>query len=149
MDYPPQLDAMVGQEIGASEWLLVDQDRIDGFAEVTGDHQWIHSDVDKAALGPFGSTIAHGFLTLSMAEAAMVRIGLPGLPSPRMLVNYGTDRLRFLAPVRAGSRIRTRAAVASVAAIAGGARINLSLTVDIEGEDKPAMVAEVVTLGYW
>lgn len=144
-----KLMQMVGTEIGVSEWVPVTQERVDQFAEATGDHQWIHTDPDRAAAGPFGVTIAHGLLTLSIAEAAMVDMGLPGDAEPRMLINYGADRVRFLAPVKVGSRVRTRASVGSVGEASGGARVSLRLTVDIENEDKPAMVADVVTLAYW
>lgn len=144
-----QLERMIGTEFGSSGWVVVDQERIDRFAQATGDHQWIHTDPDRAAEGPFGVTIAHGLLTLSIAEAAMVDMGLPEVAEPRMLINYGADRVRFLAPVKVGSRVRTRATVGSVTEAPGGARVTLTLTVDIEGEEKPAMVADVVTLAYW
>lgn len=140
---------MIDQEIGVSGWVDVTQERIDGFSEATGDHQWIHSDPERAAAGPFGTTIAHGLLTLAMAEAAVVEMGLPGMAEPRMLINYGTDRVRFLAPVKVDSRVRICARMASVDEIVGGARFSLAVTVEIEGQEKPAMVAEVVSLAYW
>lgn len=149
MEPVDQLREQIGEEVGVSDWVTVTQERIDGFAEATGDHQWIHSDPVRAAAGPFGTTIAHGLLTLSIGEAGIVGMGLPGIPEPRMLINYGTDRVRFLAPVRVGSRVRTRARLAGVQAIDGGARFSLSATVEIEGEEKPAMAAEIVSLAYW
>ncbi len=143
------LKQMIDREIGVSDWVQMTQERIDGFAEASGDHQWIHSDPVKAAAGPFGATIAHGLLTLSVAEAGVVAMGLPEVDEPRMLVNYGTDRVRFLSPVKVDSRVRTRARLSSVEEIAGGARFSLHITVEIEGEEKPAMVAEIVSLAYW
>jgi acyl dehydratase len=137
-----QLRASVGQEIASSSWVTVDQPMIDGFAEVTGDHQWIHVDTERAkAESRFGRTIAHGFLTLSLisrlsAEAVDVR-GNFG-----MRINYGLNRLRFPAPVPEGSRIRARLALKAVEDIEGGHQIVWLVTVDIEGSNKPALAAE-------
>ncbi len=137
----------VGQELGVSEWLTVDQERINQFADCTGDHQWIHVDVERAKReSPFGAPIAHGFLTLSLLPALQhdVRIIPPGVPQ---VINYGLDRVRFMAPVKAGSRIRNRVVLLSVEE-QGPGRILLKAqnTVEVEGEKKPAMVAETLAL---
>ena len=131
----------VGQEVGVSSWIAVDQPRIDAFADATEDRQFIHVDPDAAARTPFGGAIAHGFLTLSLlsrmgAEAMLVPDGL------KMAVNYGLDRVRFLAPVRSGSRVRGRFTLDSVDEKAPGQwLLRHTVTVEIEGEDKPAMTA--------
>jgi acyl dehydratase len=133
--------ARIGQEVGVSSWLLVDQNRIDTFAEATEDRQFIHTDPAAAAQTPFGGTIAHGFLTLSLlsrmaAEATLIPEGL------RMAVNYGFDRVRFLAPVKSGRRVRGRFLLDSLDEKAPGQWLmRHNLTVEIEGEDKPALTA--------
>jgi acyl dehydratase len=137
------LQARVGHEIGVSDWLRIEQSRIDRFAEATDDHQWIHVDPARAAAGPFGATIAHGFLTLSLLpplfesafEIADVTMG----------INYGLNRVRFPSPVRVGSRLRGRFRLLSFEPLPGGAQLVVEATVELEGSDKPACVAESVT----
>ena len=136
----------VGQPLGASPWVLVDQRRIDLFAEATGDHQWIHVDAERAAQGPFGTTIAHGFLTLSllpmMIESALV------IEDVRMGVNYGLNRVRFTSPVPAGSRVRGHFRLLSYEPLEGGAQLVVEVTMELEGSPKPACVAESVSRRY-
>jgi acyl dehydratase len=137
------LQDLVGQAIGTSDWLVVDQDRIDAFAHATGDHQFIHVDPVAAAASPFGGTVAHGFLTLSLlpwfGEHAFA------IDDVTMGVNYGLDRVRFPAPVRAGSRLRGHFVLQSYQPIEGGAQLVVEVTVEIEGQPKPACVAVSVT----
>ncbi|HMQ70920.1 MAG TPA: MaoC family dehydratase [Rubrivivax sp.] len=138
-----ELQPLVGQEIGVSDWIGIDQARIDRFADATGDHQWIHVDPARAAAGPFGATIAHGFLTLSLLPAmGMAAFAIDGL---RMSVNYGLDRVRFPAPVRAGSRLRGRFVLRGYQPIEGGAQLVVECTMEIEGGAKPACVALAVS----
>jgi acyl dehydratase len=137
---------LVGQPLGESEWLQVDQDRINQFADATGDHQWIHVDVDKAKEGPFGTTIAHGFLTLSLIPA--LTGGLLKIDGVRMGINYGLNKVRFPNPVRAGSRVKASVRNLSVEDVTGGIQIVNEVTVSIDGEPKPACVAETVTRLY-
>ena len=140
------LPALVGQELAVSDWLSVDQRRIDLFAEATGDHQWIHVDPERAAKGPFGATIAHGYLTLSLLphffESTIV------FDDVRMSVNYGLNRVRFTAPVRVGSRLRARCKLLSADAIDGGRHIVIEATIEIEGSERPACVAESIARRY-
>jgi acyl dehydratase len=135
------LRGRVGEEIAVSNWLPITQDRIRQFAEATGDDQWIHLDVDRAAKeSPFRTTVAHGFLTLSLVSALLqdaIRIG--GL---RLAVNYGLNRVRFIAPVPAGSRIRARITPASITEIGGATQVVWNVTVEREGADKPCCVVE-------
>jgi acyl dehydratase len=138
-----ELQTMVGQEIGLSDWIPVDQPRIDQFAETTGDHQWIHIDPDRAAQSPFGKTIAHGFLTLSL---------LPGLSASafhiadvRMGVNYGLNKVRFTAPVPSGSRVRGRFVLREYLPIEGGAQFTVEARIELEGVSKPACIAETIS----
>lgn len=137
----------VGKELGVSSWQLIDQDRINAFADCTGDHQWIHVDVERAKReGPFGGTIAHGYLTLSMLAPLQQEIGV--IPEDAgQAINYGLDKLRFLTPVKAGSRIRMRVKLLSVED-RGKGRLLLRTenTFEIEGEDKPALTAESLAL---
>ena len=131
-----------------SDWTLVDQARIDAFAEVTGDHQFIHVDPVRAAQTPFGTTIAHGYLTLSLCSA-FAYSAMPGVEGVRMGVNYGLNKVRFMAPVKSGSRVRGRFALADVTQRADGAwQSTVNVTVEIEGETKPALAAEWITLMY-
>jgi len=137
---------MAGAEIGVSRWLLVDQQRIDAFAEITEDRQFLHVDPEAARATPFGGTIAHGFLTLSMLSALAID-ALPHIEGRRMGINYGFEKLRFLAPVPAGARIRGRFFLASVAPRSPGEFLSrINVTVEIEGAAKPALVAEWLTL---
>ena len=134
----------VGDEAGPSSWVEVTQERIDEFARVTSDLQWIHVDPERAKAGPFGTTVAHGLLTLSLVPAAMFEV----LPFEGTVVNYGLNRVRFPAPVAAGSRVRTGFTVDSVEAIEGGEQVVLAATVEVEGGAKPACVAELVLRVY-
>ncbi|ATL66898.1 MaoC family dehydratase [Nocardia terpenica] len=136
------LQQAVGEEIGVSGWLTVDQERIDRFAEATGDHQWIHVDRERAAQGPFGGTIAHGFLTLSLlVPLADEATSVGGI---RMGINYGLNRVRFITPVPAGGRIRARVRLDSVAEIPDGVQAVRTVTIELEGAAKPACVAETI-----
>jgi len=137
------LQALVGQDLGCSDWLQVDQARIDLFAQATGDHQWIHTDPARAAAGPFGATVAHGFLTLSLLPV-LFETGF-AIDDVRMGVNYGLNRVRFPAPVRVGSRLRGRFRLLSYEPLAGGAQLTVESTLELEGSDKPACVAESVS----
>jgi len=134
---------IVGVELGPTDWLEVSQERIDTFAQATDDHQWIHVDPVRAAEGPFGTTIAHGYLTLSLC-APLLSQALAGLTDSSMGINYGTNKVRFPAPVPAGSRIRARATVVSVDDVPGGEQAVVVTTVEREGGEKPVCVAEVV-----
>ncbi|MCK9930742.1 MaoC family dehydratase [Frankia sp. Mgl5] len=134
--------AVVGTELGTSEWLTVSQERINQFAEATGDRQWIHVDPERAAKGPFGGTIAHGYLTLSLVPTLAESIyRIEGLA---LGVNYGAEKLRFPHPVPAGSKIRATATLSAIDRTAAGSRVRISFVVEIEGVDKPACVVEVV-----
>lgn len=146
MPSPADLPALIGTELGVSPWFLVDQARIDAFAETTEDRQFIHVDPEAARATPFGGTIAHGFLTLSLASAMSYAAVAP-LDGMVMGVNYGFDKLRFLAPVPAGSRVRGRFKLLS-AEDKGGGRwlLKHELTVEIEGSDKPALIAEWLSM---
>jgi acyl dehydratase len=135
----------VGQELGVTDWVVIDQDRIDRFADCTEDHQWIHVDVERAKGSPYGTTVAHGFLCLSLLAPAQTSIVVPS--DAGQVLNYGLDRVRFMAPVKAGSRIRTRVQLLS-AENKGPGRVLIKTknTVEIEGEEKPAVVAEMLIL---
>jgi acyl dehydratase len=137
------LQALVGQDIGTSDWLEIDQARIDLFAQATGDHQWIHTDPERAAGGPFGATVAHGFLTLSLLPQ-LYASGF-AVDDVRMGVNYGLNRVRFMAPVRVGSRIRGRFKLLAYEPLEGGAQLTTEATIELEGSAKPACVAESVS----
>ncbi|GGX95215.1 MaoC family dehydratase [Streptomyces minutiscleroticus] len=142
-----ELKAAVGEPLGHSDWLEVDQKRIDLFADATGDHQWIHVDPEKAAAGPFGTTIAHGYLTLSLLPALVPQVmRVEGL---KMGVNYGTNKVRFPAPVPVGSRVRATATLKEVAEAGGGVQVTAVVTVEREGGDKPVCVAESVSRYYF
>jgi acyl dehydratase len=141
------LRALVGQEIGVSAWREIDQDLINRFADVTGDHQWIHIDVERAQReSPFGTTIAHGYLILSLVPAFNEEIfTVSGL---KLVVNYGLNKVRFVSPVPAGSRLRMRGRLAELSEVAGGEQAILALTIEREGEEKPACVVEQVVRFY-
>lgn len=149
-----ELSQHIGQEVALSEWIEITQERINAFADATGDHQFIHVDAEKAAAGPFGTTIAHGFLTLSLlAGEFMNRGGAPDIEGGRMTVNYGLNRVRFIAPVPAGSRLRNRAVLHSVVtqgaeAGAGYIQITVLNTIELENSEKPAATAESVFRVY-
>ena len=140
------LRGAVGESLGAGEWVEVDQQRIDLFAQATDDHQWIHVDPERAAAGPFGATIAHGFLTLSLLSA--LTHDVVSVQGVRMGVNYGLNRVRFPSPVRVGSRVRAAVTLASVEDVAGGVQVALGVTVEVDGQDKPACVAEWLARYY-
>jgi acyl dehydratase len=140
-----ELQQAVGEELGSSDWLLIEQSRVDLFAEATDDHQWIHVDAERAADGPFGGTIAHGYLTLSL----LPRFGkeIYKVENMRTGINYGLNRVRFIHPVRVGSRIRSTATLVSVTDVPGGVQLVVSQRVDVEvdGKPKPACVAESIS----
>ncbi|MCX4098712.1 MaoC family dehydratase [Nocardia sp. alder85J] len=139
----PDFDAFraaVGTEIGVSEWLTVDQARIDTFADATGDHQWIHVDPEQAAAGPFGRPIAHGFLTLSLSVPLVNQAVTVG--GVKMGINYGLNKVRFITPVPVDSRIRARVTLVAVKDIPGGIEAIRGITIELEGAEKPACVAE-------
>jgi len=141
-----EIKAHVGKELGVSDWLLVTQETIDQFAEVTGDHQWIHVDVERAKQSPFGGTIAHGYFTLSLAPRFSYELfSFEGLAFG---VNYGLNRVRFPAPMPVGGRVRMRAKLASAEEITGGAQLTTELTFEREGGEKPVCVAESLTRVY-
>jgi acyl dehydratase len=141
-----QLDRMVGQPLGASDWFLVDQERVNRFADVTLDHQFVHVDPERAKATPFGGTIAHGFLTLSLLVPLCLDF-IPVLANRTLLVNYGFDKVRFVAPVRVGKRVRALGTLAEVTERkAGQVIMRIDATVEIENEDKPAVVAEWLSL---
>lgn len=141
------LTGLVGTELGVSEWIEITQDRIDSFAACTEDRQWIHVDPDRAAEGPFGTTIAHGYLTLSLVSSVLGEVRPP--VEARMTVNYGADRIRFISPVPVGARIRGRVELTSVDEITDGVHLCQTVTIEIEGSEKPAMVAEVLSRMYF
>jgi acyl dehydratase len=134
--------ALVGQELGPTGWVAIEQERIDAFAAATGDHQWIHVDPDRAAAGPFGTTIAHGYLTLSLLPSFAYEV-LP-LAGARLTINYGLNRVRFPAPVPVGSRVRGSFRVVEASEVDGGHQLTVEATVEREGGEKPVCVAEVV-----
>lgn len=143
-----EYEARMGEELGTSSWIEVTQARIDAFAACTEDHQFIHVDPDRAAQTPFGGTIAHGFLTLSLLSAMAYE--MPGIAGTTMAVNYGMNRVRFISPVRAGSRIRGRFLLRQVEEIREGEiQTTIEATVEIEGQDKPALVAEWLGRRYF
>jgi acyl dehydratase len=133
-----------GEELGTTDWVTIEQDRVDQFAEATGDHQWIHVDVERAASGPFGGTIAHGYLTLSLVPWLGSQVF--SLETPGAKLNYGVNKVRFPNPVRVGSRVRNTVSVGDVTDLPSGKQLTLKHVVEIEGEDKPACVAETVVL---
>ena len=133
---------LVGQQLGPSEWVEITQDRIDAFAAATADHQWIHVDPERGAAGPFGTTIAHGYLTLSLLSSFSYEL-LP-LDEARLTINYGLNRVRFPAPVPVGSRVRGRFRVTEVSEVDGGYQLTAEATVEREGSEKPVCVAETI-----
>ena len=143
-----RLRAQVGTETGVSNWMEITQERVNAFAEATNDHQFIHVNEELAAQTPFGGTIAHGFLTLSLSVALGAEVSLD-VGSPMMAINYGLDRVRFPAPVPVGSRIRQRVTLTGVEEVPGGLHIVQTMVTEIEGQEKPAMVAERLTRFYY
>jgi acyl dehydratase len=142
-----ELQAMVGQPLGTSDWISVDQPRIDRFADATSDHQWIHVDAERAAQGPFGTPIAHGFLTLSLLPAFFESAFEVG--NSRMGVNYGLNRVRFTSPVPVGSRLRAKFKLLAYEPIDGGAQLTVEAVIEREGAEKPACVLESLTRRYF
>lgn len=147
VDSPGAMKALVGKELGVSEWMTIDQARIDKFAEATGDFQWIHVDVERAKKEmPGGKTIAHGFLTLSLVA------GLGGqthdIKNRSRGINYGSNKVRFTSPVPVGSRVRLKQKLLNVEDIAGGVRLFYENQIEIEGSDRPALIAETIALAY-
>jgi acyl dehydratase len=141
-----EMKALVGTTIGTSEWVLVDQEMINKFADATGDHQFIHVDAKKAKMTPFGQTIAHGFLTLSLLPMLSAMAKLPHLDNIKMGVNYGSDKLRFLAPVKSGKRVRAHFKLTAFEEKRPGQiQQSQEVTIEIEGEDKPALICEWIS----
>jgi len=141
MEVIDRLTSMLGEEVGVTDWMEITQERVDTFADATGDHQWIHVDPVRAAKGPFGGTIAHGFLTLSLLSSFLDE-ALSFTPPLTMAVNYGLDRVRFPAPVVVGSRVRARVTLAAVKDVPPGVEAKWAVTIEGEGAAKPACVAE-------
>ncbi len=143
---PLDMEAAVGQRLGESEWLAIDQERINLFADATGDHQWIHVDPERAKDGPFGATIAHGYLTMSLVNLFLPQIvDVQGIS---MGVNYGADKLRFPSPVKVGSRVRGVGELVAVENVKGGVQATVRVTVEIEGSDRPACVVDTISRYY-
>lgn len=141
---PRKLLEAVGSDLGASDWLTIEQSRIDQFADATGDHQWIHVDPERAKDGPFGSTIAHGYLTMSLVNLFLPQI--MEVQNVSMGVNYGADKLRFPAPVPVGSRIRGRGEVVEADEVKGGAiQVKVRVTIEIEGGERPACIIDTIS----
>lgn len=143
---PASLLDAIGADLGVSEWIAIEQDRIQAFADATGDHQWIHVDVERAKEGPFGAPIAHGFLTLSLTSLFLPE--LLTVKKSSMGVNYGMNKVRFPAPVKAGKRIRGVGKLLNAEAVQGGVQATIGITVEIEGESKPACVVEFLARFY-
>ena len=142
---PDDLRSRLGQHLGYSEWLLIDQERVNTFADATGDHQWIHVDVERAMNGPFGGPIAHGYLTMSLSNLFLPQIvEVQGFSAG---VNYGVDKVRFPSPVKVGSRVRGGAELTAVTDVNGGLQTTMVITIEIEGGTKPACVIE--SLSRW
>jgi len=142
------LSGLVGQEIGVGEWMEITQDRVDAFADATDDHQWIHEAGDKAANGPFGGPIAHGFLTLSLLTPLTAAVMQPLAEGAVMAINYGLDKVRFITPVRVGSRIRARVVLAEVKPIENGVQVKTETTIEIDGVERPAAAVESLVRLY-
>ncbi|MFT3872615.1 MAG: MaoC family dehydratase [Nocardioides sp.] len=140
----PELEAAVGSQLGYSEWHTVTQEQIDKFAEATGDHQWIHVDPEKAAAGPFGTTIAHGFLTLSLLP--MLVSGIYRVDGVKMAINYGANKVRFPSPVPVGSRVRAGVELLGVVPNSLGYQVASRVTIEREGGDKPACVVDMLAV---
>jgi acyl dehydratase len=141
-----ELNALVGTHLGYSDYRTVTQEQVNLFADATGDHQWIHVDPERAAAGPFGHTIAHGYLTLSLIPVLCG--GLLKVEGVTMGVNYGSNKVRFTSPVPVGSDVRAGATLASVEEVSGGVQIAMDVTVEVKGSEKPACVAQVLSRLY-
>jgi acyl dehydratase len=146
---PGDVRSTVGQEVLVTDWLTVDQQRIDKFAEATGDFQWIHVDVERAASSPYGGTIAHGFLTLSLLGGFYEPYLQHAFPFCDMGLNYGLNKVRFTAPVRSGSRVRGRFVMAKAEDVEGGFQLTYNVILEIEGQERPAVVAESIVRRYF
>jgi acyl dehydratase len=140
---PADLKTAVGQHLGYSDWLKIEQDRINTFADATGDHQWIHVDPERAKDGPFGACIAHGYLTMSLVNYFLPQIVV--VQGISMGVNYGADKLRFPAPVPVGSRIRGGGELTKAEEVKGGVQVTVRVTIEVEGSDRPACVVDTVS----
>jgi acyl dehydratase len=144
---PQDMKDSIGKELGSSDWIEIDQDRINTFADATGDHQWIHVDPERAKDGPFGTCIAHGYLTLSLVSLFLPQI--VEMKNIAMGVNYGTDKVRFIAPVPVGSKIRGTGTLLNVEETKdGGFQTTIRVAVEIEGNDKPACVVDTISRFY-
>ncbi|MFI7007013.1 MaoC family dehydratase [Streptomyces sp. NPDC050145] len=142
-----EIKALAGADLGRTDWLEIAQDRVDTFADATGDHQWIHTDPERAANGPFGGPIAHGYLTLSLIIPLFGQ--LLDIQGTSMSINYGLDKVRFPSPVKVGAKIRLHGAVESVEEVRGnGVEMRLAFTLEIEGSDKPACAAQAIYRHY-
>lgn len=147
IDTPGDMDALVGTTLGIGEWMTIDQDRIDQFAQATGDHQWIHVDVARAAKEmPDGKTIAHGFLTLSLVP--LLGRSIFQVKRRSRALNYGLNRVRFTSTVQVGARVRARQILKASESVEGGRRLIVETTVEIEGQGRPALVAETITVMF-
>src|SRR6184192_3931764 len=148
LEYPNELLQHIGRELGPSDWITVDQAMIDRFADATGDHQWIHVDVERARREmPGGKTIAHGYLTLSLIPRMAAT--LLEISKRTRGINYGSNKVRFISPVQAGARIRLRQRITGAEEVPGnGVRVSSEMTVEIEGQDKPALVGEIIGVRY-
>ena len=145
---PQKFQAAVGRSFGPTPWMLIEQARINAFAEATDDHQWIHIDAARAASGPFGGTIAHGFLTLALAYHFLPQ--LIEAPAARLFINYGCDRVRFPAVVRAGAQVRARAEILAAGEVGGGAvQVKTQVSIEVQGSVKPACVADTLSRYYF
>ncbi|WP_309649863.1 MaoC family dehydratase [Nocardioides sp.] len=139
-----EISAAVGEELGSSEWLTIDQERVDTFADATGDHQWIHVDVERSKDGPFGGTIAHGYLTLSLLPFLGSTVFSMNTPGAKL--NYGVNKVRFPSPVLVGQRVRVTVTLGEVTDVPAGKQVTLKHVIEIDGGSKPACVAETVVL---
>lgn len=146
VDHPSDLLNMVGEKLGPTDWMVMEQDRINLFADATGDHQWIHIDEEKAAAGPFGACIAHGYLNLSLASKFLPE--LITVEKVSMGVNYGCDKVRFPNAVKAGQSIRGSAEVISAEEKSGGVQVIIRVTVEVQGEERPACVVDTISRFY-
>ncbi|MGH3466328.1 MAG: MaoC family dehydratase [Thermocrispum sp.] len=143
---PDELLTAIGEHLGSSDWLTVSQEQVNQFADATGDHQWIHVDPERAEGGPFGGTIAHGYLTLSLLPVLVQQ--LYRVDGARMVINYGLNKVRFPAPVPVGSRLRASSSLSDAKAVDGGVQAELTTTIEMDGSDKPACVAVTVVRIY-
>ncbi|GGA72256.1 MaoC family dehydratase [Pseudoclavibacter endophyticus] len=141
-----ELAGLEGRDLGASEWIEITQERINTFADATDDHQWIHTDVEKAAAGPFGAPIAHGFLTLSLIIPLYT--DLFDVEGASQKINYGLNKVRFTSPVKVGSKVRMLGTIGKVEEVKGGYQVTVSATIEIEGEERPGVVAEFLGRFY-